>query len=254
MKKSLPCLSALTGLYVACASIAVPAAVAATQASLPAGPATASESNPPRRLQPTAFCGDRLLVQAVKSARAAQQRDGTDCGTRRRSAASSCTASEATGSRVAATTLRVRMELQIAGQRCEPAASVEPPVPVGRPRLPTGRTVTRVNLRQLRADPVLAGGSIRRNSAGRGKLVAAQPDLTSQCGGLSSLLVALRRQFTFLPPQAMRLVLRRDSAGRRRPSRVRGRRALAEREVGGAGGRSRVESRESRAGRNCIDA
>ena len=87
---------------------------------------------------------------------AARQRDRPAAAPGRRSAANSSTASAATGSRAAARALRVRLELQIAGQDSSLLQVSNSRFLWVDRRLPTGRTVTRVDLRQLRADPVLS--------------------------------------------------------------------------------------------------
>jgi hypothetical protein len=73
--------------------------------------------------------------------------------------------------------------------------------------LPTGRTVTRVDLRQLRSDPVLAATNINEIRPGHANWSAAQSNLAATCGGLPGMLVALQESFSFYPPQAMRLVI-----------------------------------------------
>jgi hypothetical protein len=100
--------------------------------------------------------------------------------------------------------LRVRLELQIAGQESSMLQ-----VSNGRflwtdVRLPTGRRVTRIDLRQLRSDPLLA----ERNDAilpGQASWSPMQPELAASTGGLPTLLASLGNNFTFLAPQAMRL-------------------------------------------------
>jgi hypothetical protein len=72
--------------------------------------------------------------------------------------------------------------------------------------LPTGRSVTRVDLRKLRSDPVLAAARYEEVRPGQANWSPAQNDMIAQCGGLPRLLVALRENFAFYPPQAMRLV------------------------------------------------
>jgi hypothetical protein len=73
--------------------------------------------------------------------------------------------------------------------------------------LPTGRTVTRVDLRQLRFDPVLAAATVNDVRPGRANWSPAQSDLIASSGGLPRMLAALQESFSFYPPQAMRLVI-----------------------------------------------
>jgi hypothetical protein len=103
--------------------------------------------------------------------------------------------------------VRVRMELQIAGQDSSLLQVANRGYLWVDRRLPSGRSVTRVNLRQLRADPVLSAGDLESIRPGEASWSPIQPDLTAHCGGLASLLAALGDNFSFLPPQAMRLAL-----------------------------------------------
>jgi hypothetical protein len=101
--------------------------------------------------------------------------------------------------------LRVRLELQIGREMSSSQISN------GRFLwldlvLPTGRTVTRIDLRKLRSDPVLAAAQYEGIRPGQANWSPAQDSMISQCGGVPRLLVALRDNFTFYPPQAMRLV------------------------------------------------
>ncbi|MEX0641091.1 MAG: hypothetical protein WD468_00240 [Pirellulales bacterium] len=103
--------------------------------------------------------------------------------------------------------MRVRMELQIAGQDASLLQVLNRGFLWVDRRLPNGRTVTRVDLRQLRADPVLSAGELESILPGQASWSPIQPEVTVHCGGLSSLLAALGDNFSFLPPQAMRLAL-----------------------------------------------
>jgi hypothetical protein len=103
--------------------------------------------------------------------------------------------------------LKVRLELQIAGHDAKL-------LQVSNSRflwidrlLPTGRSVTRFDLRQLRADPSVAPPEIDRLDPGKANWSAIQPLMTAHSGGLPSLLAALGENFNFLPPQPMRLAI-----------------------------------------------
>jgi hypothetical protein len=109
--------------------------------------------------------------------------------------------------------LKVRLELQIAGQ---PAKLLQ----VSNSRflwidrqLPTGRTVVRYDLRQLRADPALTPPGFDKLDPGKANWSPIQPLLTAHSGGLPSLLAALAENFSFLPPQAMRLAIEPAGGG-----------------------------------------
>jgi hypothetical protein len=102
--------------------------------------------------------------------------------------------------------LRVRLELQMIGQGCNLLQ-----VSNGRALwidrvLPIGRTVSQINLRELRSDPVLAAESFDQIRPGEASWSPTQPDVLACYGGLPRLLASLSENFTFMPRQAMRLV------------------------------------------------
>ncbi|MEX2307805.1 MAG: hypothetical protein WD738_09455 [Pirellulales bacterium] len=101
--------------------------------------------------------------------------------------------------------LRVRLELQIAGQKASLLQISNSRFLWIDRHLPTGRSVSRIDLRQLRADPILSGTTVDELEPGKANWSSLQPELIAHCGGLPSLLAALRESFSFLPPQAMRL-------------------------------------------------
>src|SRR3954463_516255 len=100
--------------------------------------------------------------------------------------------------------LKVRLELTIAQETRLLQVSNGRFLWIDR-RLPAGRTVTRVDLRQLRADPALAPPDFDKLDPGKANWAAVQPLLTGHAGGLPNLLESLRENFVFLPPQAMQL-------------------------------------------------
>ncbi|MCI0332328.1 MAG: hypothetical protein L0228_03760 [Planctomycetes bacterium] len=107
--------------------------------------------------------------------------------------------------------LRVRLELQIAGQEAALLqVSNSRHLWVER-RLPTGRTVSRLDLRQLRADAMLGASHLDAIQPGNASWASAPPELIAHSGGLPSLLAALGEGFSFLPPQAMRLAAPADA-------------------------------------------
>ena len=101
--------------------------------------------------------------------------------------------------------LRVRLELQIAGQEASLLQISNSWFLWIDRRLPTGRHVSRINLRELRADPVLSAASMGELEPGSATWSTVQPELIAHSGGLPSLLASLGENFSFLPPQAMRL-------------------------------------------------
>lgn len=105
--------------------------------------------------------------------------------------------------------LRVRLELQIAGQDANLLQVSNSRFLWVERRLPIGRTVTRLDLRQLRADAAASG--LADIQPGNATWTSPSPELVAHCGGLPSLLSALSEGFTFLPPQTMRLASKSET-------------------------------------------
>jgi hypothetical protein len=200
MKKSLPCLSALVAL-VTC--------VGATAQDRPVGMSAAGQvvTRPEAMAAATATAaGDRLLVQAVNQL---EQHSSVTARMRHQATVGGVDLygvgnywQQGSGD-----TLRVRMELQVAGQDATLLQVSNRGILWIDQRLPSGRSVTRVNLRQLRADPVLSAGELESIQPGEASWSPMRSELTAHSGGLSSLLASLGERFSFLPPQAMRLAL-----------------------------------------------
>ena len=102
--------------------------------------------------------------------------------------------------------VRIRLELHVAGQDASLLQVSNSRFVWFDRRLPTGRTVTRIDLRQLRSDPVLSESNVADARPGTASWSGVRPDLVSQFGGLPRLLATLSENFDLLPPQAMRLV------------------------------------------------
>jgi hypothetical protein len=101
--------------------------------------------------------------------------------------------------------LRIRLEMRVAGQTSLLQVSN------GRflwndLTLPTGRSITRLDLRQLRSHATLAatGAGVDGLEPGTATWSPFQPEQSSRAGGLPALVAALSERFTFTPPQAMR--------------------------------------------------
>jgi hypothetical protein len=107
--------------------------------------------------------------------------------------------------------LRVRLELQIAGQEASLLQVSDSRFLWVERRLPIGRTVTRLDLRQLRADALLAGAHFGDIQPGNASWTSSQSDLIANSGGLPSLLSALGESFRFLPPQTMRIAAKTEN-------------------------------------------
>jgi hypothetical protein len=200
MKNTLRLFTALAPAFIAAAAVAQPPSVDAT----PADARPSALNSEPSTLKPSV--GDRLLAQAASQLErrrsvTARLRHQVMIGGQQLYGVGSYW-QQGTGDEI-----RVRLELQIAGQ----ATSL---LQISNSRflwfdrlLPTGRTVTRIDLRQLRADPVLAASNnFNELRPGEASWSTTQSDVTAQCGGLPRLLAALGENFSFLPPQAMRLV------------------------------------------------
>jgi hypothetical protein len=103
--------------------------------------------------------------------------------------------------------LKVRLELQIAGQEAQLLQVCNSRFLWLDRKLPTGRTVTRIDLRKLRADPTLGAPNLDDIRPGEANWSSLNSELTEFTGGMPKLLTALGDNFTFLPPQAMRLAI-----------------------------------------------
>jgi hypothetical protein len=198
MNGRLPCLTTL--------ALAAATAVAAAQGPLPPTPAVqppAVEQGPGTQGQGPHTVGDRLVLQAAMQL---ERRESVAARLRHKV---NLDGLELYGvgsywQQGRGDSLRVRMELQIAGQQSSMLQ-----VSNGRflwtdVRLPTGRDVTRIDLRQLRSDPLLASGN-SEILPGHASWSPMQPELAASTGGLPTLLASLGANFTFLAPQAMRL-------------------------------------------------
>lgn len=199
MKKSLPCLSAFATFIVASAAIAETASELPDNSSqVPIQAAAQSDAD-------SIAVGDRLLMQAAsqlerRATVSARLRHQVFIGGQQLYGVGSYW-QQGTGEE-----LKVRLELQLAGQDAKLLQVCDSRFAWLDRRLPTGRNVTRIDLRQLRADPSL---SVNLNDIkpGQANWSSIQPELISYTGGLPSLLTALGENFSFLPPQAMRLAL-----------------------------------------------
>jgi hypothetical protein len=109
--------------------------------------------------------------------------------------------------------LKVRLELQLAGQDAKLLQVSNSRFLWIDRRLPTGRNVIRYDLRQLRADPALSPPDLDKLDPGKANWTAIQPLLLAHSGGLPSLLASLAENFNFLPPQPMRLAIDPPAGG-----------------------------------------
>jgi hypothetical protein len=200
MKKSLPCFSVL---------VAIVAFRAATAQTAP----TSAAATQPLAAQPNAVeaparvpSGDDLLT------RAASQLDRRASVTARLRHQVSAGGQELFGvgsywQQGNGEDLKVRLELQIAGGDSQLLQVSNSRFLWIDRHLPTGRSVTRFDLRQLRADPSITPPDGDKLDPGKANWSSIQPLLLAHSGGLPSLLASLGENFNFLPPQTMRLAM-----------------------------------------------
>jgi hypothetical protein len=200
MKKSLPCFSVLVAIVACRVAIAqtAPPPAAPTQ---PAPAQTVAVEAPAR-----APSGDDLLK------RAASQLEHRASVTARLRHQVAVNGQQLFGvgsywQQGSGEELKVRLELQIAGQDAKLLQVSNSRFFWVDRRLPTGRTVTRFDLRQLRADPSTSPPELDKLDPGKANWSSIQPALLTHSGGLPSLLASLSESFNFLPPQTMRLAM-----------------------------------------------
>jgi hypothetical protein len=218
MKKSLPCLTTLAAIIFTGAAIAdpyrpVPPEEGRSEATPVAGVSNPAPTAPPTPLQPVAESngdqtpvGDRLLLQAInhlerRASVTARLRHQVAIGGQQLYGVGSYW-QEGSGD-----DLKVRLELQIAGQDAQLLQVCNGRFVWIDRKLPTGRTVNCIDLRQLRADPSLTGTNLNEIKPGEATWSSLQGELTAYTGGLPTLFKALSENFTFMPPQAMRLAV-----------------------------------------------
>jgi hypothetical protein len=165
--------------------------------------ALAADSPPPADIT----VGDQLLMQVIaqlerRDSVAAQLRHQVLLDGRRLSGSGSYW-QQGSGEE-----LQVRMELRFASEQETSLLQVSN----GRflwsdEKLPTGRSITRLDLRQLRSDSLQAATELAGIQPGQATWSPVRPELTEFAGGLPTLLASLMESFTFLPPQTMRLKL-----------------------------------------------
>lgn len=195
MKNILPFLSAMAVLVSCTATTAQDAAGHAPAVKSGAGPEATGPST-----------GDKLLAQAINQF----ERHRSVTARIRHQATIGGVPLYGVGSywqQGSGDSLRVRMELQIAGLQSSLLEVSNSRYLWTDRRLPSGRTVTAVDLRQLRGDPVLSSAELDSIRPGEASWSPIQPEITANCGGLASVLAALSDNFAFLPPQAMQLAL-----------------------------------------------
>lgn len=103
--------------------------------------------------------------------------------------------------------LKIRLELQIAGQEARLLQVCNSRFMWRDTTLPTGRSIKRLDLRQLRADPTLSGESLSEIKPGQASWSTLDANLIALTGGLPAMLTSLGTSFDFMPPQPMRLAI-----------------------------------------------
>ncbi len=201
MMKSLPCFSAL----IAVAAIRVATAQDAAPYAVPQQPAPQAAQATPARVP----SGDDLLMRSAtqlerRASIAAHMRHQVAVDGRQLVGAGSYLQQ---GNR---DELKVRLELQMAGSEAKLLQVCNSRFIWIDRQLPTGRSVTRYDLndlRQLRADPSLASPDFDKLDGDKANWSPVQPLILTRAGGLPSLLGSLTENFNFLPPQTMRLAI-----------------------------------------------
>jgi hypothetical protein len=200
MKKSLPCFSVLVAIVACRVAIAQTAPATAAPTPLVAAP-TAPAASPAQ-----APSGDDLLKRAASQL----ERRASVTARLRHQVAVNGQQLFGVGSywqQGSGEELKVRLELQIAGQDAQLLQVSNSRFFWVDRHLPTGRTVTRFDLRQLRADPSISPPELDKLDPGKANWSSIQPLLLAHSGGLPSLLASLSESFNFLPPQTMRLAM-----------------------------------------------
>jgi len=200
MKKSLPCFSALVAI------------VACRVATAQTAPAPVAQIQPvavqPAEVEATGRVpsGDDLLLRAASQL----ERRASVAARLRHQVAAGGQELFGVGSywqQGSGEELKVRLELQIAGGDAQLLQVSNSRFLWIDRRLPTGRSVTRFDLRQLRADPSVSPPDLDKLDPGKANWSSIQPLLLAHSGGLPSLLASLGENFNFLPPQTMRLAM-----------------------------------------------
>ena len=200
MKKSLPCLTALASLIVASAAIAETASQLPNNSTeVPLHASANSQSD-------QAALGNRMVMQAASQLEqhasvTARLRHQVNLGGEKVDGIINYW-QQGSGEE-----LKVRLELQIIGKDATLLQVCNSRFYWIDRRLPTGRIVTRVDLRQLRADPSLAASDLNHIKPGEANWSALQSELTAYTGGLPTLLNSLNENFVFLPPQPKQLAI-----------------------------------------------
>jgi hypothetical protein len=198
MKKSLPCFTALA------AFILAGTAIAQSPATPPVNLPPALENLPPAVQADETTAGDQLLTKAANelgrhasiSARLfyAASIDGKDI--------------KGVGNywqQGSGDELKVRLELRIEGHDAQLLQVCNGRFMWIDRKLPTGRVVSRIELRKLRADPTLNSDNLSEIKSGEASWSPLQSVLTPYMGGLPALLGSLSENFTFMPPQSSTL-------------------------------------------------
>jgi hypothetical protein len=201
MKIILPYFAAFSSMVLA-ANVVAQATVPYSQNSVSEFETARSQSEA-RHPQST---GDQLLLQAIAQLErhesvAARLRHQSWLGDRRMFGAGSYW-QQGSGDQ-----LRVRLELQITGGETSLLHVSNGRYLWSDRRLPTGRSIAKIDLRRLRADAARAAALLDGQSPGQAAWTTIRPELAAYYAGLPKLLAALAESFSFRPPQAMRLTV-----------------------------------------------
>jgi hypothetical protein len=199
MMNSLPCCSAAFVIIAASAAIAQNGAISVAQVTRGAVQATSPTET--ASISP----GNRLLVQALNQLerrRSATARLSYDIRLRgERLSGRGSYWQQGSGE-----DLHVCLDLQMIGQDSRLLQVSNGRLLWVDRRLPIGRTVSQINLRQLRTDAALNANSFEEIRPGEASWSPTRLDMLTCYGGLPRLVASLCESFAFMPPQAMRLV------------------------------------------------
>ena len=199
MKNKLPVLTAVTLLGAALGYLRYQQQAA--EAPPPAGPPIADASQTASPSQPTA--GDQLLLRARtelerRASITARLRHQVSLGGRHLFGVGGY------WQQGAGEDMHIRLELQLADQKTGFLQVSNGRLLWTDQRLPSGRQITRLDLRKVRSIWSRDDDEFDDLAAGRAIAASPEPEISIRDGGLPTLLLSLSDCFTFLPPESMR--------------------------------------------------
>lgn len=212
MNSRLPCLTTAWLLLAAIAVVASPTDQAA-DASKKTTSATSSSTHVLSRNQGQITAGDRLLLQATGRL---EQRSSISARLRYQGNIDN---SQIYGvgsywQQGQGDSLRVRFEVQVAGQNASLLQISNSRFLWMDRQLPAGRRITRIDLREVRAATQHDAKSLDEARPGEATWSTLETASLAHSGGLPGLLASIHEHFSLMPPQAMRLASTSPTASR----------------------------------------